>query len=45
MVASSAMVATSLAAALLGSFMCGLIILCRKIGRDPGNVRLITHEI
>ncbi|KAI0034981.1 hypothetical protein K488DRAFT_44212 [Vararia minispora EC-137] len=37
-VASSTMTATCLSAALLGSFMCALIVLCRKLGRDPDNI-------
>ncbi|TFY82211.1 hypothetical protein EWM64_g1807 [Hericium alpestre] len=38
MVAASAMSATCVSAALLGSFMCGLVVLCRKLGRDPDNI-------
>jgi len=33
---SSAMSAACLSAILLGSFMCFLVVLCRKLGRDPG---------
>jgi solute carrier family 41 len=32
------MSATCLSAALLGSFMCALIVLCRRAGRDPDNI-------
>ncbi|ETW85141.1 Mg2+ transporter-E [Heterobasidion irregulare TC 32-1] len=38
MVASTAMSATCLSAIVLGSFMCGLIVICRKFGRDPDNI-------
>ncbi|KAI0317479.1 hypothetical protein OF83DRAFT_1171950 [Amylostereum chailletii] len=37
-VASSAMSATCLSALLLGTFMCALVVLCRKLGRDPDNI-------
>lgn len=37
MVASTAMSAACLSSILLGSFMCGLIVVCRKFGRDPGR--------
>jgi len=33
---SSAMSAACLSAILLGSFMCFLVVLCRKLGRNPG---------
>lgn len=36
MTAASAMTAACLSSLLLGSFMCMLILLCRKFGRDPG---------
>ncbi|KAI0713635.1 hypothetical protein C8Q76DRAFT_732037 [Earliella scabrosa] len=38
MVASSAMCAACLSSILLGSFMCGLVILCRRFGLDPDNI-------
>ncbi|KAF8191618.1 hypothetical protein K438DRAFT_1721112 [Mycena galopus ATCC 62051] len=38
MVASSAMSAACLSSLLLGSFMCGLVVLCRRWGRDPDNI-------
>ncbi|KIY71251.1 solute carrier family 41 member 1 [Cylindrobasidium torrendii FP15055 ss-10] len=38
MVASSAMSAACLSSIILGSFMCGLIVLCRRLGRDPDNI-------
>ncbi|KAG6849380.1 hypothetical protein H0H93_008934 [Arthromyces matolae] len=38
MVASTAMTAASLSSIALGSFMCALIIVCRKYGRDPDNI-------
>ncbi|KAI0042837.1 hypothetical protein FA95DRAFT_1563902 [Auriscalpium vulgare] len=38
MVASTAMSAACLSALLLGSFMCFLIVVCRKFGRDPDNI-------
>lgn len=37
MVASTAMSAACLSSIILGSFMCGLIVLCRRFGRDPGR--------
>ena len=37
---SSAMSATCLSSILLGSFMCFLVVLCRKLGRDPGAVQV-----
>lgn len=37
MVASTAMTAACLSSLLLGTFMCTLIVLCRKFGRDPGK--------
>ncbi|KAI0345011.1 hypothetical protein BDW22DRAFT_1325659 [Trametopsis cervina] len=36
--ASSAMLAACMSSVLLGSFMCGLVILCRKFGLDPDNI-------
>ena len=39
MVASTAMSAACLSSIVLGSFMCGLVVLCRKYGRDPGTLR------
>lgn len=36
MTASSAMSAACLSSVLLGSFMCGLVVACRKLGFDPG---------
>jgi solute carrier family 41 len=38
MVASTSMSAACLSSLILGSFMCGLIILCRRFGRDPGMI-------
>ncbi|KAJ6606159.1 Mg transporter [Mycena vulgaris] len=38
MVASTAMTAACLSSLLLGSFMCGLVVLCRRYGRDPDNI-------
>jgi solute carrier family 41 len=38
--ASTAMSATCLSSILLGSFMCFLVVLCRKLGRDPGAVQV-----
>ncbi|KAH8100273.1 Mg transporter [Cristinia sonorae] len=38
MTAASAMSAACLSSIILGSFMCGLIVLCRKYGRDPDNI-------
>ncbi|KAJ7215307.1 hypothetical protein B0H12DRAFT_1194589 [Mycena haematopus] len=38
MVASSAMTAACLSSLLLGSFMCGLVVLCRRFGLDPDNI-------
>ncbi|PBK83748.1 hypothetical protein ARMGADRAFT_1055709 [Armillaria gallica] len=38
MVASTAMSAACLSSIILGSFMCGLIVLCRHYGRDPDNI-------
>lgn len=37
---STAMSATCIASILLGSFMCFLVVLCRKLGRDPGVTQL-----
>ncbi len=37
---SASMSAACLSAALLGSFMCFLVVLCRKTGRDPGAVQI-----
>ena len=37
-VASTAMSAACLSAIVLGSFVSGLVVLCRKLGRDPGAV-------
>lgn len=37
---SSAMSAACLSAVVLGSFMCFLVVLCRKLGRDPGAYRV-----
>jgi solute carrier family 41 len=36
MVTSTAMSATCLSSLVLGSFMCGLVVFCRRFGRDPG---------
>ncbi|GJE88059.1 magnesium transporter [Phanerochaete sordida] len=36
--ASSSMLAACLSSALLGSFMCTLVVLCRKFGLDPDNI-------
>ncbi|THV06915.1 hypothetical protein K435DRAFT_742928 [Dendrothele bispora CBS 962.96] len=38
MVASTGMTAACLSGLVLGSFMCGLIVLCRYFGRDPDNI-------
>jgi solute carrier family 41 len=38
--ASTAMSATCISSIILGSFMCFLVILCRKLGRDPGAVQV-----
>ncbi|KAF7359108.1 Solute carrier family 41 member 1 [Mycena sanguinolenta] len=38
MVASSAMTAACLSSLLLGSFMCGLVVICRRYGLDPDNI-------
>ncbi|KIJ63361.1 hypothetical protein HYDPIDRAFT_113350 [Hydnomerulius pinastri MD-312] len=38
MVASSAMLSACMSSILLGSFMCALIIICRRYGRDPDNI-------
>ncbi|PPQ76906.1 hypothetical protein CVT24_008672 [Panaeolus cyanescens] len=38
MVASTAMTAAALSGLILGSFMCTLIVLCRKFNRDPDNI-------
>ncbi|PCH38633.1 hypothetical protein WOLCODRAFT_97443 [Wolfiporia cocos MD-104 SS10] len=38
MVASAAMCSTSIASLVLGSFMCMLIVLCRRFGLDPDNI-------
>jgi solute carrier family 41 len=37
-VASTAMSAACLSAIVLGSLVSGLVVLCRKLGRDPGAV-------
>ncbi|KAI0699660.1 hypothetical protein BC835DRAFT_1405045 [Cytidiella melzeri] len=36
--ASSAMLAACMSSVLLGSFMCMLVVLCRKFGLDPDNI-------
>jgi hypothetical protein len=38
--ASTAMSATCLSSIVLGSFMCFLVVLCRKLGRDPGAAQV-----
>ncbi|KAH7928154.1 hypothetical protein BV22DRAFT_1083496 [Leucogyrophana mollusca] len=38
MVGSTAMLSACMSSILLGSFMCGLIIVCRHYGRDPDNI-------
>ncbi|EPQ50613.1 hypothetical protein GLOTRDRAFT_82149 [Gloeophyllum trabeum ATCC 11539] len=38
MVVSTAMSAACLSSILLGSFMCFLIVMCRRFGRDPDNI-------
>ncbi|RDB19190.1 Solute carrier family 41 member 1 [Hypsizygus marmoreus] len=38
MVASTAMTSACLSSIVLGSFMCTLIVLCRRYGRDPDNI-------
>lgn len=37
MVAASSMLSTCIASIILGSFMCFLVVLCRRYGRDPGS--------
>lgn len=37
MTASSAMLAACMSSVVLGSFMCSLVVLCRKFGLDPGR--------
>ena len=37
-VASTAMSAACLSAIILGSFVSGLVVICRKLGRDPGTI-------
>ncbi|KAI0093837.1 hypothetical protein BDY19DRAFT_989371 [Irpex rosettiformis] len=36
--ASSAMLAACMSSVILGSFMCSLVVLCRKFGLDPDNI-------
>jgi solute carrier family 41 len=38
MVASTSMSAACMSSIVLGSFMCLLIVMCRKFGRDPDNI-------
>ncbi|GBE86126.1 hypothetical protein SCP_0900030 [Sparassis crispa] len=38
MVASAAMTSTCLSACVFGSFMCTLVVLCRRFGLDPDNI-------
>ncbi|KAG6861777.1 hypothetical protein C0995_012281 [Termitomyces sp. Mi166 len=38
MVASTGMTAAALSSIALGSFMCTLIVVCRRYGRDPDNI-------
>jgi solute carrier family 41 len=38
MVASATMTAAALSGVILGSFMCTLIVLCKKFDRDPDNI-------
>ncbi|KIK96682.1 hypothetical protein PAXRUDRAFT_825705 [Paxillus rubicundulus Ve08.2h10] len=38
MVASSAMLSACTSSIILGSFMCALIVICRRYGRDPDNI-------
>ncbi|KAF9228853.1 solute carrier family 41 member 1 [Gyrodon lividus] len=38
MVASSAMLSACMSSIVLGSFMCALIVMCRRYGRDPDNI-------
>ncbi|KAG6853098.1 hypothetical protein C0991_006901 [Blastosporella zonata] len=38
MVASTGMTAAALSSIVLGSFMCALIVICRRYGRDPDNI-------
>ncbi|KAL6308666.1 hypothetical protein BKA93DRAFT_815299 [Sparassis latifolia] len=38
MVASAAMTSTCLSGCVLGSFMCTLVVLCRRFGLDPDNI-------
>jgi solute carrier family 41 len=38
MVASTAMCAACLSSIVLGSFMCTLVVTCRKLGLDPDNI-------
>lgn len=44
MVASTTMSATCLSGILLGSFMCTLIVLCKKFNRDPGAYHFPFHH-
>jgi len=38
MTASSAMASACLSSVILGSFMCTLVVVCRKLGLDPDNI-------
>ncbi|KAJ8508162.1 hypothetical protein ONZ45_g9526 [Pleurotus djamor] len=38
MVSATSMTAASLSSLILGSFMCFLIVICRRFGRDPDNI-------
>ncbi|EIW85659.1 hypothetical protein CONPUDRAFT_48875 [Coniophora puteana RWD-64-598 SS2] len=38
LVASTAMLSACMSSLVLGTFMCGLILLCRRLGRDPDNI-------
>lgn len=42
MVASAAMCSCALSGVFLGSFMCTLIVLCRRWGLDPGKQNLFS---
>lgn len=45
MVVASAMCAAALSSALLGSFMCGLVVVCRYFGLDPGEHYQIIYQM
>lgn len=50
MVAATSMTAACLSSIILGSFMCALVVICRKFGRDPGSphsfhLQRQTHQL